>query len=399
MKKNFSLKTVIALMLTASALTCTLTVALVAVRLGFGTDLYGEIRTYIALRHDIQEEFIGDYDSGAVSDAALTAAVDALDDRWSFYMTPEAYADYLAASNNQYSGLGVSVSKDEATGGLIVQDVFAGSSAETAGVLIGDIITAIDDTTLTADMTLTDATALIDREVGQTVRLTLLGADGAEREVEATYAVIETNPVSYEMLDGNIGYVFIENFEAGAAEGFLDAVDTLVNDGATSFIYDVRNNRGGRVSELKKILDRLLPECEIFVAVEKNGQEDISYSDETALELPAVVLVNGYSFSAAEYFAAVLQEYDYASVVGQNTTGKSRSQITLTLPDGGALHISSGEYLTPNRVSLTEQGGIRPDIKIEMSDEDTASLYAGLLDRADDHQLQKAIELMKNDAD
>jgi carboxyl-terminal processing protease len=195
------------------------------------------------------------------------------------------------------------------------------------------------------------------------------------------------------MLEGNIGYIKIENFEAGAADGFKDAVEELVGDGAASFIYDVRNNRGGRVSELRQILDRLLPECEIFVAVDKDKNEDISYSDETSLG-PAGVRVNGYSYSAAEYFAAVLQEYGYATVVGEPTTGKSRSQITLTLPDGGALHISSGEYLTPNRVSLTEQGGIRPDVEIVLSDEDNALLYAGTLDSTDDSQLQKAIELL-----
>ncbi len=394
MKKQFSLKTVIALMLAASALTCMLMLFFVARQLGFGTALYDEIRTYTALRRDIADEYIGDYDSKSVSEAALSAAVEALDDRWSFYMTPEEYAEYINSSNNQYSGLGINVSLDEETGGLIVLSVFSGSSAEKAGIVAGDIITVIDDTPLTAEMTLSDATALIDRELGQTVHLTLLGTDGTTREIDVEYTLIETNPVSYELLDGNIGYIQIENFEAGAADGFADAVEALTDDGAIAFIYDVRNNRGGRVSEMRQILDRLLPECEIFISVEKDGEEYISYSDESALDLPAVVLVNAYSFSAAEYFAAVLQEYDYATIIGQATTGKSRSQITLTLPDGGALHISSGEYLTPDRISLTEQGGIVPDIEIEMSDEDTGRLYAGMLEHADDSQLLKAINML-----
>ncbi len=394
MKKRFSLKTVIALMLAASALTCLLMLVLAARQLGFGTELFTGIRTYIALRRDIDEVFIGDYDGKNVSEAALAAAVEALDDRWSYYLTPEEYADYLDASLNQYSGLGINVSKHE-DGGLAVLDVFAGSSAEKAGIVTGDIITVIDGTALTADMTLSEATALIDRELGQTVRLTLLGADGMTRETDVEFAIVETNPVSYALIDGDIGYIQIENFEAGAAEGFNDAVDTLLDDGAKSFIYDVRNNRGGRVSELKLILDRLLPECEIFISVEKTGEEDVSYSDADEFTSPSVVLVNNYSFSAAEYFAAVLQEYDYATIAGQATTGKSRSQITLTLPDGGALHISSGEYLTPNRVSLTEQGGIMPDVLTEMSEEDTAALYRGVLEKEDDVQLGEAIEILK----
>jgi carboxyl-terminal processing protease len=149
---------------------------LVARQLGYGTDLFTEIRTYIALRHDIQEEYIGDYDGKDVSEAALAAAVTALDDRWSFYMTPEEYAEYLNLSENQYSGLGVSVTRDDATGGLLVMDVFSGSSAEQAGIIPGDTITAIDDTVLTTDMTLAEASSLIDRELGDSVRLTLLGA-------------------------------------------------------------------------------------------------------------------------------------------------------------------------------------------------------------------------------
>ncbi len=118
-------------------------------------------------------------------------------------------------------------------------------------------------------------------------------------------------------------------------------------------------------------------------------------SDQDNVKLPSVILVNRFSFSAAEYFAACLSEYDYAVAVGQQTTGKNRSQITLPLPNGGALHISSGEYLTPNRVSLTEQGGFAPAYVIPMSDEDNALLYSGSLDPSKDIQLQKAIEILK----
>jgi carboxyl-terminal processing protease len=168
----------------------------------------------------------------------------------------------------------------------------------------------------------------------------------------------------------------------------------LVGQGATSFIFDVRNNPGGKVIEMKQILDYLLPECNIFVAVQKGGKEDVSTSGPEQLDLPAVVLVNRFSFSAAEYFAAVLQEYDYADVVGEHTTGKNRSQITIELSDGGALHISSGEYLTPNRVSLTEQGGIAPDYALSLTDDDNAALFAGQLEQSKDTQLQKALELI-----
>lgn len=381
-------------MLCASALTCVLLLAGIGVYLGLGSDMFGEIRTYIAMRRDIRDAYIGDYDGKLVSEAALSAVVTALGDKWSYYLTPEDYQKYINSSNNQYSGLGISVKIDDATGGILIMSVFTGSPAEKAGLFEGDVIMAIDGTDITK-MDLKDATDLIDRQIGQTVTLTVTSKDGQSRELIAEYALIETNPVSYELLEGTIGYIKIKNFEGSAAAEFINAADDLMQQGAKSFVFDVRNNGGGKVTELKKMLDYLLPACDIFISVQKNGKEDVSVSGPDNVKLPSVVLVNEYSFSAAEYFAACLQEYDYAVIVGQHTTGKNRSQITLKLPDGGALHISSGEYLTPQRVSLTEQGGITPDDEIVLSNDDNVLLYNGRLDREKDLQLLKAMEILK----
>jgi carboxyl-terminal processing protease len=193
------------------------------------------------------------------------------------------------------------------------------------------------------------------------------------------------------MLEGGVGYIAIYNFEAHSADDFIAAVDALVVEGAKAFLFDVRNNGGGRAAELVRMLDYLLPEGEIFVGVTARGQEEIIYSDEHAVTRPAAVLVNEHSYSAAEYFAAVLREYNYAEVVGTQTTGKNRSQVTYLLPDGGALHISTGEYLTPSRVSLTETGGLTPDVVVEMSEEDIEALYYGKLPFEEDVQLMAAL--------
>ncbi|NLA87354.1 MAG: PDZ domain-containing protein, partial [Clostridiales bacterium] len=206
MKKQFCLKTVIALMLCASALTCVLVLAFVGLRLGLGTDMFGEIRTYIALRREIGDEYIGTYDGKKVSEAALSAAVAALDDEWSYYLTPEQYRDYINSSNNRYSGLGISVRTDDVSGGILIISVYAGSPAEKSGITAGEIITAIDGSDITG-MPLTDATALIDRQIGQSVILTLEGTDGAVRDVSVEYGLIETNPVHYELLKGAVGYI------------------------------------------------------------------------------------------------------------------------------------------------------------------------------------------------
>ena len=111
-------------------------------------------------------------------------------------------------------------------------------------------------------------------------------------------------------------------------------------------------------------LDHLLPQGDLFVSVDGNGKETVTQSDSVCVKVPMAVIVNGNTYSAAEFFAAALQEYDWATIVGQNTTGKGRSQTTIALPDGSAVHISSRKYLTPNRVDLSEQGGLVPDVVV-----------------------------------
>lgn len=381
-------------MLCASALASAVTAACFILYLGGGTPLFDDIRAYIALRKLIDDKYIGQVDEEAVSEAALSAAVDALGDKWSFYLTSEQLAMYLEASSNQYAGFGVYVAKDEATGGIAILTVYPGSGAEKAGLAAGEVILAVDGEDLTG-LSFQEAADKLTRKEGESARLLVLGTDGQKREVTVEATLVVVSPVRWELLDGNVGYIAIDNFEAHAAEKFIAAVKELRNQGAEMFVFDVRNNRGGRVTELVIILDYLLPEGEIFVSMDAGGKERVITSDEKSLDLPAAVLVNAQSYSAAEYFAAVLREYNYASVVGVRTTGKNRSQVTYQLPNGGGLHISIGEYLTPGRVSLTETGGLAPDVAVALSEEKEAALQAGNLPFEEDDQLQAALRLLK----
>jgi len=192
------------------------------------------------------------------------------------------------------------------------------------------------------------------------------------------------NPVSYKMLDGDIGYVAIANFDSGSGQEAIAAVDDLIEQGAKGLVFDVRNNGGGLVSELLDLLDYLLPEGDLFITADRDGEEIVKTSDSDAIEMPMSVLVNQNSYSAAEFFGAILQEYDWAEVVGESTTGKGRSQITLEMSDGRAIHISSKTYYTPNRVDLSETGGIVPDYVVEADDNSDTDL-----------QLEKAAELLR----
>ena len=394
MEKKFSLKFVLALVLMTSALSCLILSLLFLWRINTTPDRSDETNDFSELLNIIATRYIGAHDIQEVSDTAMRAAVDSLDDQWSFFMTPEEYTNYLASSDNRYTGIGVEVVMDDEIGGIKVMWVYPDSGAEAAGIVIGDIITAVDAESI-RDLSLIEVRALLRRPVDDTVLLTVLRVSGAYEDLTVVYSVIFTDPVSYEMISDTIGYVSVRNFESGAADGFISAVNSLIGQGAESFIYDVRSNNGGKVTEMTQILDFLLPEGEIFISVDRSGDEQITTSDADFLDLPAVVLVNSNSYSAAEYFSAILSEYEYALTVGEQTTGKNRMQNTIPLPGGGAVHISTGEYLTKNRVSLYDTGGFTPDFIIPLSEGDLALYRSGELDLLSDPQIKKALSLLE----
>lgn len=340
-------------------------------------DNYNQAMKYLEIKNMLDANYVGTVDEEAVSSAAFAAMVEALGDKWSYYMSPSEYQAYKLYSQNQYVGLGVQIDKDASTGGLVITGVTDESPADSAGLVAGDIILAINGTDITS-MTVGDARSFIEANIGQTVQLSIQNAKGDKSTINVNCAVVYTNPVSYEMLGGSIGYVQIKNFQSGAADAAINAVENLLNQGAVGFIFDVRTNPGGLVSELTSLLDYLLPSGTIFISVDKDGNQTPTTSDSVCLNMPMAVLVNADTYSAAEFFAATLQEYNWAEIVGTRTTGKSRSQQTMELSDGSALHISTARYLTPMGVDLAEQGGVIPDQQVELTATGDAQLNAAL---------------------
>ena len=394
MKNTFTFRQTITLMLLASALTLTLTLNFASVSVTADKQVQSAAREYAALLERINDLYIGDFDIEMISDAALRAVVYALGDRWSFYMTPGEYSEYMMSSRNQFSGIGVSVAIDESTGGMEVVSVYRDSPAFASGMLAGDIIVMIDGQSI-AGYDLGEMRELLARPLGDNVEIEVLRTDGSVEVIIVAYTLIFANPISSELIDGDIGYIAIANFEGEAGNSFISAITELLENGATAFIFDVRNNNGGMVHEMTMMLDYLLPEGEIFVSVDKSGKEQVTLSDKSMLEVPAVVVVDRYSFSAAEYFAAILREYDYAYIVGEQTTGKSRSQNTVLLPNGGALHISTGQYFTKNRIALYDVGGLTPDYPLALTNDELGMLISGNLKIEDDPQLQLALSLLR----
>jgi len=336
----------------------------------------------------IESRFVGDYDEDTIKDEAIEGLVEGLGDRWSRYMTADEAAEYELDQQNVIVGIGVTVSKADGSG-MLVETVYAGGGAEAAGIQPGDVLVAADGVDL-VPLTMDEGKLYVGGEEGTFVMLTVLHPDGTREELSVERKVVFIPPVSSRMI-GNVGYIKLDNFDDGAADAFEEAIDELIEEGAAAFIFDVRNNGGGYVREMTTILDMLLPEGEIFVHRDSEGHETVTTSDKAFLDYPMAVLVNSSSYSAAEYFAAVLQEYDAALIVGEKTVGKGYSQQTISLSDGSALVLSTKIYCLPSRTSLAGVG-ITPDIEISLNEEAAYYLYYGTLEDDADLQLQAALE-------
>ena len=334
--------------------------------------------------------YIGETDEEALQDAAAAAMVEAIGDRCSYYMTAEEYLQYQDAMANSYVGIGVTIEmRDDGT--MDVVEVTSGSGAEEAGIRPGDRITAVEGQSVVG-MTSSESGALIRGEEGTAVELTVL-RDGEELELSVTRKRIDTVVATYEMLEGNIGLVTIENFDQRCAEESIAAIEALLEQGAESLIFDVRNNPGGYKDEMVELLDYLLPEGPLFRSEDYRGVEEVDESDADCLDIPMAVVVNLQSYSAAELFAAALSEYDTAVVVGEQTFGKGYFQSTFPLPDGSAVNLSIGKYCTPNGVSLAGVG-LTPDVEVPVDDETAAQIYYNELEPMEDPQILGAINAL-----
>lgn len=342
----------------------------------------------------ILERFIGDSDRVAMEDAAAEAMVESLGDRWSYYIPADEYAAYQEQMANAFVGVGITIQMTEESEGLLVVDVTRGGPAEEAGILVGDTLVAVEGTRITG-MSTTEVRNLVRGEEGTWVNLTL-SRDGREETFSVERRRIEVPVATYTMLDKQVGLVCIENFDQRCAQETIAAIEALLEQGAEGLIFDVRGNPGGYADEMVKILDYLLPEGELFRTVDYAGREHVDSSDERCLELPIAVLVNEDSYSAAEFFAAALREYDWAVIVGQKTCGKGYFQNTLTLNDGSAVGLSVGKYFTPKGESLADVG-VTPDLTVEVDEETRMKIYYGTLPIEEDVQLEAALELLETE--
>lgn len=361
-----------------------------------GKDDYDEAMRYIQIKDIIDESYIEEVDRKALGDYAAAAMVSGLNDAWSRYMSADEYKTYQLSSANEYQDIGISMIKDENGGGFQVIGVNASSPAALAGLTTGMYITSVDGEDITG-YTLEEARTAIRSRMN--TKFTLGFDRGNTIEVDCSSVYV--SPVTYRLEKTEAGYVQISNFEAGSSQDAIAAIEDLLSQGASALCIDLRNNPGGLQTEVAAFMDYLLPNGVLFSVVDKDGNKDTVQSDGMCIQLPMCVLVNAGTFAEAELCAAVLQEYNWATILGEVTTGKTRTQEIITLSDGSALLLSTGSYITGNGNDISKNGGVVPDIITYNSDESatgttqgTTGESTGTASTSNDEQLMEALTLL-----
>ena len=336
----------------------------------------------------IDARYVDDVDTVAVEDAAAEAIIDSLGDRWSYYIPAAEYQAYREQMNNAYVGVGITIQLDEEAKGFRIMEVVETGPAYEAGIRAGDILIGAAGQDIRG-MEADEVSAIVKGEENTVVELTVLRGE-EEKTFSVTRRTIQVQVATAQMLEGKIGLITIENFDARCADETIACIEQLLEQGAVALIFDVRNNPGGYASEMVEILDYLLPEGDLFRTVDYAGNESVDRSDSNHLDIPMAVLVNGNSYSAAEFFAAALNDYDAAIIVGEQTSGKGYYQNAFQLSDGSAVSLSVGKYYTPAGISL-EGVGITPEIQVTVDEETAALIYYGSMNPQKDPQIQAAV--------
>lgn len=339
----------------------------------------------------LKKYYLNDIDEDKAIDGAIEGYVSSLGDQYTEYIPKDEMEDYTQNLMGNYVGIGIYMSQNTKDNTIVVLTPIKYSPAEEAGILPGDIIKKINDVEYTGE-NMTAAANNIKGAEGTKVKLEI--QRGQEiKTFEITRKKITTNPVIAEKLDNNIGYLEVTSFDENTAENFKSKYEELKAQGIDSLIIELRNNGGGLVEEALKIADYIVPKGkELLVTVDKDGKEKVEKSKEDVLiDMPIVVLVNKNSASSSEILAGALKDLNEATIVGTTTYGKGVIQQFLTLRDGSGLKVTVEEYYTPNRTKINGVG-IEPNEKIELPETITNPLT---VERKDDTQLQKAIELLK----
>ena len=327
-------------------------------------------------------------DEETLTEGIYQGYIAALNDPYSTYYTAEETKEMMESTSGEYSGIGALMSQNRETGVITIANVYENSPAAEAGMKNEDILYKVEGEEVTG-VDLSEVVTQVKGKEGTEVKMTLLrGADRQEIEVTAVRRKLQTQTVSYEMKEGQIGYIRVSEFDEVTLEQFREAKAALESQGMASMLIDLRGNPGGNLSTVCDMLREILPEGLIVYTEERDGERtDYKCDGKTPWEKPLAVLINGASASASEIFAGAVQDYGIGQLVGTTTYGKGVVQQLFPMTDGTMVKLTIAEYFTPKGRNI-DGTGIVPDVEVEYVYDETNSEA--------DNQMEKALELLRS---
>lgn len=340
-----------------------------------------------ALKKLIDEKYMGEVDEDALKEGLYKGYVQGLDDPYSVYYDEEETKELYETTEGEYSGIGAVLSQDLKSGVITLVQIYEDSPADKAGLKDEDILTKVGTLDVTG-MDLSEVVTYIKGEKGTEVELTVLrGEDADEVTVTAVRDTVEAQTVEYEMLEDQIGYLAVSEFDSVTYGQYEEALEALSDQGMEGLVVDLRNNPGGNLNTVCDMLDLVLPEGTIVYMEDKEGKRQTYSSDDAhQLDVPMAVLVNGNSASASEIYAGAIQDHEAGTIVGTQTYGKGVVQQIFDLGDGTSVKLTIAEYFTPKRRSINGEG-VTPDLEVEYEPDEK--------DPEADNQLEAAAEAVK----
>ena len=338
----------------------------------------------------VEQYYYQEPDTQAMLDGAEMGLLYGLGDPYTYYYTPDQYAQLWADDEGEYAGIGIQIMGDYATGLCTISRVFLDSPALDAGLRKGDVLTRVEDIDVVTT-TLQDAVNIMRGEPGTPVNVQVQRGDQL-LDFVVDRAVVHVNWVNSCMLDGDVGYISLYEFSGDCSPSFAVHLDNLMSQGAKALVIDLRDNPGGWVDDAQKVADMFLEEGNVASLVYRDGTTELytTTTDGKENPIPLVVLVNEYSASASEILAGALQDRGRATIVGTQTFGKGVVQYVLPVGTRGAgMQLTVAQYYTPNGNEVHKLG-ITPDIEASLPEGDTTMYDIGDLD---DDQLKKAYEV------
>lgn len=337
----------------------------------------------------IQKEYIGEVDEDALQTGICQGYVGALGDPYSAYYDEEQTSALMETTQGEYGGIGVVLTQNLDTGVTTASNVYEDSPAMKAGMKDGDIIYQVEGRDVSG-MDLEEISGNIKGEKGTTVEITVLrGEAGEEVTLTITRDTIQAETVKTRMLENEIGYLAISEFDSVTLEQYKEGLAELKAQGMEGLIVDLRGNPGGNLDTVCEILDLMLPEGLIVYTEDKDGNRQEFTSDEAQeVQVPLAVLVDGNSASASEIYAGAIQDYGIGQIVGTKTYGKGVVQTIYDLKDGTSLKLTVAEYFTPNGRNIDGEG-ITPDVEVAYQRDEN--------DPEADNQLDRAVETLQNE--